>query len=205
MDRRNRASGGVVRISRKRSLALAGAAAGAALGTIGAANAAFGSVIAQDSFNYTAGVALAGQNGGSGRAVLGESDAAAATCLDDGGVFAASATNSQPGTNATDLSYATFGGTNPTGGSVTVSAETVTAGTVGTLSRAFGSPMSTTASRHASWASVEFQGKAGVKDPNYYQLTFSDTPTNGGADPIPLPANGSQHALNLLGIKAHLR
>jgi len=174
----------------------------AALATVGAASAAFGAIIAQDSFNYTAGQALAGQTGGTGWGGAWVTDGQAATAWTAGSY---GATNDAAGTSSTELAYSVFGGTGDSGGSVTVSATTLVttpSTAIGTVSRPFATPISTTASS-TFWGSVEFQSAGSVKSPNYYQLIFNDTPTNGRADPEPLPANGSMHAINLLGIGAN--
>lgn len=196
MNRQIHWSGKSPRIPQSLTLALAVAGAVAGVNSLGVTT-ALGTIIAQDSFNYTAGQAVAGLNGGSGWGSAWTVDAAAANAWTTSGFTGG--TNQQPGTNATNLSYSAFGGTGSGGGSITVAAETATSGTDGTLSRSFATPMSTTAS-NTFWASVEFQGNGSIKYQNYYQLTFSNTPTNGAADSLPLPANGSQHALNLLAI-----
>ena len=167
----------------------------------GAANA---SVIASDSLNYTAGSALAGQNGGTGWGSAWSVNAQAATAW----TGTIGATNGQPGASATNLPYSTFGGTGDSGGGATVSASSVVSTAAGTLYRTFASPLSTI-TPNTFWGSVEFQGKGTIKFQNFYQLIFSDTPNTGGSATTTTglvdtlgTANGALHAIPLLAIGA---
>ena len=173
-----------------------------AIAVLGLGTSAQASVVASESFVYTSGQAMNGQNGGSGWgspwAVTSNSSTVWPGALN--------AVNGPPATAATNLAASVFGGTGDAGGSMQFGGpnNTPTANNAGAASRAFSTPIATT-TPSTLWGSVGWKANSTEKFQYYYQLTFNDTPANpanGLADSFPLPANGTQHALNLLGIGA---